>query len=85
MPVSTLTAKGQTTIPKQVREQLHLKPRDKLRYIVEGDAIVMRPMRGSILDLKGIFRGAVKGSIDFKKLREEMKKHVAQRVLKDLR
>ena len=34
MPESTLTAKGQTTVPKSVRAALGLRPGDKLRYLV---------------------------------------------------
>ncbi|MBH0182710.1 MAG: AbrB/MazE/SpoVT family DNA-binding domain-containing protein, partial [Nitrospira sp.] len=29
MPTSTVTSKGQTTIPKEIREHLHLKPGDR--------------------------------------------------------
>jgi antitoxin PrlF len=34
MRQSTLTAKGQTTLPKDVRKVLGLQPGDKLRYIL---------------------------------------------------
>lgn len=81
MPISTITAKGQTTIPKPVRDSVHLKPHDKLFYMVEGDSIIIRPVRGSVRDLKGIFKEAVKGPIDFKKLREDTKRAVAKRML----
>jgi len=36
MPVSILTKKGQTTIPKEVRKFLGLKPNDRIFYIIEG-------------------------------------------------
>lgn len=84
MPTSTLTVKGQTTIPKQVREMLHLKPKDKLLYFLDGDRVILRPIHGTILGLKGVFKGAIKEPIDFKKLREETKRIVAKKILKDL-
>jgi AbrB family looped-hinge helix DNA binding protein len=34
MPISTLTTKGQTTVPKEVRDALALEPGDKLSYVV---------------------------------------------------
>ena len=41
---STLTSKGQTTLPKEVREALGLKPGDKVRYLVTGDEVrVVKP------------------------------------------
>ncbi len=37
MAISTVTAKGQVTIPKKVREQLHLRAGDKLDFRIEAD------------------------------------------------
>jgi antitoxin PrlF len=40
MSVSTLTRKGQTTIPKDIRERLNLKPGDKIKFMVSADGSV---------------------------------------------
>ena len=42
MTYARLTSKGQVTVPKQVRTQLHLEPGDLLSYEVEGDEVRMR-------------------------------------------
>lgn len=42
MEISRITSKGQTTIPRRVRERLGLNPGDILEYSVEDDRIVMR-------------------------------------------
>lgn len=43
MAESTLTAKGQTTLPKQVREALNVRPGDKLRYVIlDGEVRILR-------------------------------------------
>lgn len=54
MITSTLTSKGQTTIPKDVRDRLNLKPGDELMYTIDHGRIIIRPRTGSIKDLKNI-------------------------------
>ena len=39
MVESGITAKGQTTLPKAVREALHVQPGDRVRYIIQGDEV----------------------------------------------
>ncbi len=36
MPSATITSKGQVTIPKKVRDQLHLKPGDTIDFEVDS-------------------------------------------------
>ena len=40
-PVSRITSKAQTVIPKAVRERLKLKPGDLLRYVFDGKRVVI--------------------------------------------
>ncbi len=40
MSSSTLTRKGQTTIPKDIRDRLNLKPGDKIKFMVDADGSV---------------------------------------------
>ena len=59
MSHSTLTSKGQTTIPGEVRRALRMKPGDKLEYVVEGDRASLRvhpgtrSLRGALASTKG--------------------------------
>jgi AbrB family looped-hinge helix DNA binding protein len=39
METSTLTTKGQVTIPAEVRRQLGLKPGDRVAFIVNADEV----------------------------------------------
>lgn len=41
MSTSTLTAKGQTTIPIKVRNHLKLRPGDKIEFVIERDGRVV--------------------------------------------
>ena len=54
MYTSTLTKKGQTTIPVDVQKFLNVHAGDKLQYFVEGDKIVIMPKSLSVSDLKGV-------------------------------
>jgi antitoxin PrlF len=40
MSESTISSKGQVTIPKAIRTRLHLKVGDRLRFVVEADGSV---------------------------------------------
>jgi AbrB family looped-hinge helix DNA binding protein len=53
MPQAIITRKGQTTIPKEIRAFLKIKPNDKLFYITEGDKVVLKPLCGDIIELRG--------------------------------
>ncbi len=54
---STLTSKGQTTIPKGIRDSLRLKSGDRITYTLMHDgAVLMRPKKGSVLALAGSLR-----------------------------
>lgn len=39
---TTLTQKGQVTIPVAIRSRLGLKPKDKVRFEVEGDEVKIK-------------------------------------------
>jgi antitoxin PrlF len=81
MPIAILTAKGQMTIPKEVRKALNLKPSEKVIIVVEGDQAIIKPLRGNILNIGGSVRISNKEKpIDFHKVREEVRKRVAKRV-----
>ena len=46
MPVSVLTGKWQTTIPKAIRNFLGLKPNDKILYLIEDKKVILKPLKG---------------------------------------
>jgi len=52
---ATVTAKGQITLPKALRDRLHLSPGDRVEFIVEdNDAVRMVPRLASVTHLKGM-------------------------------
>ena len=59
LPVmATVTAKGQTTIPIDIRRQLGLKPGDKVEFFLDGNGqAVMKPSRKiHVSELYGILK-----------------------------
>ena len=58
MTTSRLTTKGQTTVPKEVREALGLKPGDKLYWEVHGGRVAVTTERPSLLDFEGFIKNS---------------------------
>jgi AbrB family looped-hinge helix DNA binding protein len=52
--VTTLTSKGQVTIPKEIRDELGLKPHDKIRFAVENGHATLCKAYLSLDELAGI-------------------------------
>jgi len=57
MPVSTMTSKGQTTVPKEVREALDLTPGAKLQWEVRGGKVAISTERAALWALAGSVKG----------------------------
>ncbi|MFO1141314.1 MAG: AbrB/MazE/SpoVT family DNA-binding domain-containing protein [Amaricoccus sp.] len=53
MKDSAITAKGQTTLPRAVREALGILPGDRVRYVVEGNEVRLLKVR-SVMELEGM-------------------------------
>jgi antitoxin PrlF len=59
MALSTITSKGQTTIPGEIRRYLKLKAGDRVEFIVEPDGkVVLVPATVDVRELKGLLAPA---------------------------
>jgi antitoxin PrlF len=57
MPKSTITSKGQVTIPKEVRDQLGLKPGDRVDFVKDRTGrFLLRPINTDFRSLRGIIK-----------------------------
>ena len=58
MPTATLTSKGQTTIPRQVREFLNLKSGDKLEFKINpgNKTVTLKAANIHVSHLKGMLK-----------------------------
>lgn len=70
MQESTITVKGQTTLPKDVRGALNLSPGDRIRYVFldGGEVRILRV--GSAKRLKGILSEACQSPISLEQMDE---------------
>ena len=66
---STVTSKGQTTMPEKIRKALRIKPGDRLEYEVRGDRATIRVHPG-IRSLKGALASNKGKGISFAEIRE---------------
>ena len=55
MSTSTLTSKGQTTIPKDIRKRLNLQPGDRLEFVIDGRVLVL-PVSIEASELGGMLK-----------------------------
>lgn len=79
--MSTITKKGQVTIPKPFREILHIKEGDNLEFELKGDMLVLKKKeRKSILRLGGIAKGR---KIGIGSERDFTKKTVSKKIAKE--
>ena len=79
--VSTVTSKGQVTIPKAIRDLLHIKPNDKVDFIRQGEKVILVPVK-TLKDIRGII--AASGKPDFDEERKAAKIAVGKRVVKEM-
>jgi antitoxin PrlF len=47
--ITTITAKGQVTIPISLRKKLGLEPSDKVAFVLDGDTIRMSAVNRNLL------------------------------------
>lgn len=57
MPFATLTSKGQLTLPKAVRDLLHVDTGDQVDFVVNEDGdVIVRPVGLDVTELKGLLQ-----------------------------
>lgn len=44
---STISSKGQVTVPQEIRKRLGLEPGDRIDFVIDGDRTIIRPSRSA--------------------------------------
>lgn len=85
MNYTTITSKGQLTIPKAVREKLQLTSGVKIAIYPTQDGFIARPKRKSrIMDLLGDLKHLDRGE-PLAQIREKAQKLAAEEIVKKLK
>lgn len=79
--LSTVTSKGQITIPKEIRSLLNIKPNDRVDFVIEGGRAILVPVK-TLRDLRGTVTPQEGSS--FAGEREAAKRAVARRVREEM-
>ena len=77
---STITRKGQVTIPKAIRDRLGVKEGEKVLFVMRGEEVVLKVVKGTILDLRGSVQPSAQPE-DFEKIRQSVKQAIGKKVI----
>ena len=68
---STITSKGQVTVPSEVRKHLGLKEKDKIVFVIEdeGTVLLSAPRYPDVASLRGA-AGALKKNLSSKEMKK---------------
>lgn len=74
MPRSTITTKGQTTVPKSIRECLGVGAGDEIEFIIlENGTVVVQPAYLEVLSLAGVLHRKGKKSVSVAKMNDAIR------------
>ena len=80
MPTSTVTSKGQVTIPKSIRDALGVGPGDRVLFVRHDDGtVVVRPETVDVRSLKGMLKDRVRRPISVEEMNEAIERAVVER------
>jgi len=61
---SAITVKGQVTIPKAIREHLHVKPGDRVKFFVHPNGTVFLLPKLPVSALRGIVKSSRRATLE---------------------
>lgn len=80
MAIATLTSKGQTTVPRDIRERLGLEPGDQLHFtLLPNGTVVMRAKKRSLASLAGLLHVPGRRAVSLARMKEAVAEAAAAR------
>lgn len=76
MPSSTVTSKGQVTIPKPIRKALRVEPGDHVEFIVDAKGhVLVRAATSDLSVLKGLLARPKRRPVSVEAMNAAIRKH----------
>lgn len=79
---TTLTQKGQVTIPAEIRHRLGLKPKDRVRFEIDGEEVKLKPAPSQLLAGFGAVAPRNRPE-DWRTIREQTEEALAEEVARE--
>jgi AbrB family looped-hinge helix DNA binding protein len=83
MPTSTLTSRGQTTIPKPIREALQLRPGDQVEFILEDEQVVLRRAGADLTALDGMIDRSDRAPVSVEEMDQAIERAATRNITED--
>lgn len=80
--VTTVTQKGQVTIPVDIRKALKLKARDKVKFTLLDGEVRLRAVKSPVLESFSAVKPKNRPE-DFQRMRREIEEEIAEEVAKE--
>lgn len=79
--ISTVTTKGQITIPVNIRSFFHIQPNDKVDFMIDNERIIITPVK-TLTQLRGSVKSSGNGDITSE--RQQAKKLLAKKISEEM-
>ena len=79
MAHSTITSKGQITIPKIVRSRLNLKTGDRVDFKIQNGMLMLVPVSRSVSEVFGMLSGKKRKKYSVEQMNRQLKKQMSDR------
>jgi antitoxin PrlF len=81
MPASTITSKGQTTIPRDIRKYLNLHAGDKIDFIIGREGkVIIEPATIDAAELEGLLFNPDRKAVSIAEMKSAVKQNAAKKV-----
>lgn len=80
MAIATITTKGQTTIPAEIRALLNLHPGDRINFVIdESGRVYLQPLNIQVEELSGYLQQYVNEVVSVEQMNEVIALAAAER------
>ena len=78
--ITTVTQKGQVTIPSELRKALNINPKDKVAFRLDDGEVRLRHVGSQLLAGYGAVEPMTRPE-DFRRIRKEVEEEIAERAI----